>query len=746
MRCIILSKTITVILTVILLAPIVLTTNSIGMNIQLAKAQLVNTPPRSTSSQPQKQTNAAVTPTTIAIPAGGGLRILDAYYQPLATTVVNGSTVVWRNDDTAPHTATSGTGPSDTNKGKGFDTGIIPTGASSRATTINGQGTVNYFCSIHPWMAGVIKVVPSASGAGSSAATAATAKITTPVSTAARKQQELPLPQPLDQMLAQNKTITTYFKEIVGPKASLLKSTTVTLGTEAANINNWITPNHDIFGTRSSNQTTIGKNNLDKLQIKWVLNTPNMVENSPIIIGERGYVQDNDGVVYAFNATTGQNLWKDSIALGGDMHGLTYDQNVLFVGSGKNATVLAINATDGKKLWESPTLGPKTLGYGVATPPVVWKDYVVVGSAGGDYPPFPGVVQGNITALNRTNGEIIWNLRTTTGQWVTSKNVPPNGGATAWTGGAFDPKTGILYFPLGNPTPDFTPSTRQQSPNYFAEHVIAVNITNGKIIWATPFYGKNSVFNTKFPDTHDDDTSWGTTLTNVKFDNGSQTKVVIGHDKLGNIIEMNAASGKPIWWTRVGFYANKSIDIPLPGAAPKGSGLIMADTHSGIQAFAAADNDTLYVSTSSVPENWFVNGNASHLEPAFNATKNGIGNGTFTAVDLKTGKTKWVYPTEFPTWVSPLVTNGIVFAGHITEIGKPYKYDVFGTPNKTPLVANGMIMALDKQTGKKLWEFRVGSPVGVGGPSAGNGMLYVPIGSHEIPALKTGGVVAFGLP
>ena len=140
--------------------------------------------------------------------------------------------------------------------------------------------------------------------------------------------------------------------------------------------NNWITANHDIFGTRSSNQTTIGMNNVDKLQVKWVLNTPNMVENSPIIMGDRGYVQDNDGVVYAFNATTGQNIWKDSIGPGGLMHGLTYDQNVLFVGSGKNATVLAINATDGKKIWESPTLGPKTLGYGVATPPLVWKNYV----------------------------------------------------------------------------------------------------------------------------------------------------------------------------------------------------------------------------------------------------------------------------------------------------------------------------------------------------------------------------------
>ena len=42
-------------------------------------------------------------------------------------------------------------------------------------------------------------------------------------------------------------------------------------------------------------------------------------------------------------------------------------------------------------------------------------------------------------------------------------------------------------------------------------------------------------------------------------------------------------------------------------------------------------------------------------------------------------------PTEFPTWVSPAVSGGVVYTGHITNIGKPYKFDVFGTPVKTPL-------------------------------------------------------------
>jgi len=42
------------------------------------------------------------------------------------------------------------------------------------------------------------------------------------------------------------------------------------LGTEAKNTNNWITVNHDIYGTRSSNQMIINKDNKDnvgKLQV-----------------------------------------------------------------------------------------------------------------------------------------------------------------------------------------------------------------------------------------------------------------------------------------------------------------------------------------------------------------------------------------------------------------------------------------------------------------------------------------------
>ena len=61
--------------------------------------------------------------------------------------------------------------------------------------------------------------------------------------------------------------------------------------------------------------------------------------------------------------------------------------------------------------------------------------------------------------------------------------------------------------------------------------MLAINITNGELVWATPFIAQGTVLkNVKIPDTMDRDTTWGSTLSNVKFDNGTQKKVVVGSD------------------------------------------------------------------------------------------------------------------------------------------------------------------------------------------------------------------------
>ena len=419
--------------------------------------------------------------------------------------------------------------------------------------------------------------------------------------------------------------------------------------------------------------------------------------------------------------------------------GLAFEGGVLFASTASNATILAINSTDGKTLWQSQALGNPKAGYRIDAAPIVWKDYVIAGSAGGSLPPGTGFVKGNITALNRTSGEIIWSLDTTTGEWVKPGKTPPNGGAAAWSGGSLDPETGIVYIPLGNPSPNFNASTRQ-TLNLYSNHMVAVNITNGKMIWATPFIAYGTVLNVRVPDTHDWDTSWGSSISKVTFDNGTQKKVVVGHDKMGNVIAMDANTGKEIWWRTIGKQYNTN-RIPLPN----GSGMIWS---YGVNNYHAVDNSnkTLYIAATNKGVNIFTNGISGYKIPAPHTIEQGLRNGTVVALDLRTGKIKWQYQTEFPPRVSPLVTGDIVFAGYIpfTEKAK-----TSSTTHGIKTQKAGVILALDKETGKKLWEFNVNAPIGDVGPSVGDGMLFVPTGKIEgLPREERvgGSVVAFGPP
>jgi alcohol dehydrogenase (cytochrome c) len=498
--------------------------------------------------------------------------------------------------------------------------------------------------------------------------------------------------------------------------------------------NDWITVNHDIYGSRSSNQTVISKDNVATLQFKWRLINDVEIQDPPIIIGDRGYVQDYAGRVIAFDAGTGKIEWKVKAGNGPTM-GLTFNKGVVFASTAYNATVVAINSTNGKTIWESQALGNSKTGYNIPSQPIVWKDYVIVGSAGGGDPSNGvGTVRGNVTALNITNGAIIWNLHTTAGEWVNPQTAPShNSGANAWSGGSLDPDTGILYTPLGSASPNFNASTRQ-TPNLYSNHMIAVNITSGKLVWATPFIAHGTVLkNVRIPDTHDWDTSWGSSISRIIFDNDKRQKIVIGHDKMGNVIAMDAATGKPIWWRALGKQYNTD---SLP--SPTGSGMIWS---YGVYNYHAVDNDTLYITATNRGLNFFTNGINGHKIAAPHTIEQGLRNGSIIAMDLRTGNIKWQYRIAFPPRVSPLVTDGIVFTGYIPLTQK----------TDTKMIKSGVILALDKVTGRKLWVYNVSAPIGPVGPSVGNGMIFVPTGKliqsvDKERARGDGSIVAFGLP
>ena len=495
------------------------------------------------------------------------------------------------------------------------------------------------------------------------------------------------------------------------------------IGNETENINNWIYINHDLYGSRYSKQNIITMNNIHTLQVKWVLFNDFEIQEPPIVKDGIGYVQDHVGNMISFNTDTGKVIWKTKGGNGPTM-GLALDNGTIFSSTSTNSTIMAINSTDGTRIWVSKPLGNSTLGYSIDSPPIVWHDYVIAGSGGSGLPPGLGYVKGNITALNKTNGDIIWNLDTTTGDWVDNGKTPPNGGATAWSGGSFDPETGLLYIPLGSASPNFNATTRQ-SPNFYSNNMLCINITNGKIIWATPFIAYGTVLHVGLPDTHDWDTSWGSSLSKIHLPNGTKLKIVIGHDKKGNVMAMDAATGKEIWWTTLGKDYNTE-SIP----SPNGSGMIWS---YGIFSYHAVDDNTVYISATNRGLNYFTDGLSGHKIAPPDTIEQGLRNGSISALDITTGKLKWQRNFEYPTRVSPLVTDSVLFAGFIPFDGK---------------TRTGVILALDKNNGEEIWRKNVNASIGPVGPSVADGKLFVPTSKIRNPnGTQLGGsIIALGLP
>ena len=79
--------------------------------------------------------------------AGGTVRMAGLAFAPGTLTVAKGSTVVFDNDDTAPHTVTARSG--------GVDSGVLDPGKQFSVTVTDG---FDYFCSIHPSMTAKIAV------------------------------------------------------------------------------------------------------------------------------------------------------------------------------------------------------------------------------------------------------------------------------------------------------------------------------------------------------------------------------------------------------------------------------------------------------------------------------------------------------------------------------------------------------------------------------------------------------------
>jgi plastocyanin len=114
------------------------------------------------AQQNSTSTQTSTTGTQVSIVQGAST-MADKAFSPNPVTVKVGDTITWTNNDNQFHTVTSGSGSSDPNMGKAFDSGL--SGASALTTmgkTFQHQftqaGQYPYFCQLHPTMVGKVIV------------------------------------------------------------------------------------------------------------------------------------------------------------------------------------------------------------------------------------------------------------------------------------------------------------------------------------------------------------------------------------------------------------------------------------------------------------------------------------------------------------------------------------------------------------------------------------------------------------
>ena len=88
------------------------------------------------------------------VPNSSGLT--DDAYEPNPVAISVGDAARWTNEDSTPHTVTSGEGENVTPDGR-FDSGIIAPGATFDFTFIE-PGEYPYFCLLHPNQVGTVIV------------------------------------------------------------------------------------------------------------------------------------------------------------------------------------------------------------------------------------------------------------------------------------------------------------------------------------------------------------------------------------------------------------------------------------------------------------------------------------------------------------------------------------------------------------------------------------------------------------
>jgi len=510
----------------------------------------------------------------------------------------------------------------------------------------------------------------------------------------------------------------------------------------AAEPQNWLTYWGDYRGTHYSPLSQINLSNVRQLRPAWtfpILVGDSLLEGTPLVVDGVMYTTGggNPASVIALDARTGRQIWSwtrpqkvvNPYQINPFNRGVALLGNRLFVGT-LDAALIALDARTGQKLWEVQVADTLD-GYNITSAPLVYKDKVITGIAGGEFG-----TRGFVDAYDAATGKRLWRFYTIPGpgefghetwqgdSWKT-------GGAPTWLTGSFDPELNLVYWGVGNPAEQVDRSRRGDLDNLFSDSVLALDADTGALKWHYQF-------------TPNDGHDWDATEDFILVDRmwrGQERKLMLHGDRNGHFYILDRTdgtflSGTPFVYQNwnAGFDPKgRPQQVPGSNSSPEGSFLVYPS--GGSTNFQAPSYSALtgwfYLQYNEGGQQFVSEpqelergqeylGRGPNRQPPARRPDQPVPNSGIKAIDPENGRTMWDLK----------VFQGSSGAGVLATAGNLL----------VASMRDGNLAVLDARTGEHLWHFQTGGSINA------SPMAYSVDGKEYI-AVSAGNVLfAFALP
>lgn len=503
---------------------------------------------------------------------------------------------------------------------------------------------------------------------------------------------------------------------------------------------NWLTYSGTVFSQRYSQLKEITPANVSRLELKWIYqvtsNEPSSMkfEATPLVVEGIMYTVAPPNDVVALDAATGSVVWTHRykpaetarVCCGRVNRGVAILGDTLFMGT-IDGHLVALEAKTGHVIWDVGVGRPEA-GYALTHAPLIVKNMVIVGPAGGEFG-----IRGFLAAFDAATGKELWRFDTVPapgdfGHDTWNGDSWRTGGAPIWVTGSYDPQLNLTYWGTGNPGPGWN-GDRREGDNLFTNSVIALDADTGKLKWHFQFSPH---------DEFDYDAAQVPVLADLMWQ-GQPRKVMLWANRNGFFYVLDRATGefllgKPfvdVTWASGLDATGRPVVVPETLPQPQG-GAVVAPGNPGATNWWSPSfspvTGLFYVSAQPGRTSRYVKADVAYAEgKLFNgggprqprSPAESEGYGAVRAIDPTSGAIKWEFKMAAQTQSGVVTTaSNVLFVG-----GRP-----------------GVFYALDARTGAPLWQFTVGGVTPVMGP-----ITYAVSGRQYVAVASGSGLFAFAL-